>query len=75
MAVEDLLSSYKGVLDAELVIAEDDIRIIRDKIAISLREDGTCKSMTDADKGARSGRKIREGVRGLSNPSKMRQYG
>ena len=43
VAVEDLLSSYKGVLDAELVIAEDDIRIIRDKIAISLREDGTCK--------------------------------
>lgn len=40
VAVEDLLSSYKGVLDAELVIAEDDIRIIRDKIAISLREDG-----------------------------------
>ena len=32
VAVEDLLSSYKGVLDAELVIAEDDIRIIRDKI-------------------------------------------
>lgn len=53
VAVEDLLSSYKGVLDAELVIAEDDIRIIRDKIAISLREDGTCKSMTDADKRAR----------------------
>ena len=53
VAVEDLLSSYKGVLDAELVIAEDDIRIIRDKIAISLREDGTCKSMADADKRAR----------------------
>lgn len=53
VAVEDLLSSYKGVLDAELVIAEDDIRIIRDKIAISLREDGSCKSMTDADKRAR----------------------
>lgn len=53
VAVEDLLSSYKGVLDAELVIAEDDIRIIRNKIAISLREDGTCKSMTDADKRAR----------------------
>lgn len=53
VAVEDLLSSYKGVLDAELVIAEDDIRIIRDKIAISLREDGICKSMADADKRAR----------------------
>ena len=38
-----------GANNAELVIAEDDIRIIRDKIAISLREDGTCKSMTDAD--------------------------
>ena len=70
VAVEDLLSSYKGVLDAELVIAEDDIRIIRDKIAISLREDGTCKSMTDADK--RAGCKVRAGFRGLSNPSKMR---
>ena len=53
IATEDLLGSYKGVLDAELVIAEDDIKIIRDKIAISLREDGTCKSMTDADKRAR----------------------
>lgn len=53
VALADLLASFKGVLDAELVIADDDIKIIRDKIAISLREEGTCKSMTDADKRAR----------------------
>lgn len=53
MVLFDKMSSYRAILDSEVVIAEDDISIIRNRLAIRLRDEGECKSMTDADKRAR----------------------
>lgn len=51
--IMDKLASIRSVLDSELVVAEEDMRIIRDKIAMELYEGGNAKSLTEADRRAR----------------------
>ncbi len=46
----DKLSVMRATLDAELMIAEEDIKIIRYKIANEIRESGRAKSVTEADR-------------------------
>lgn len=53
LLILDKLATMRATLDAELVIAEEDIRIIRDKIAKELQEEGKVKTATEADKRSR----------------------